>query len=240
MEPQARESLLSPIPSKPSIPTGETSILSPSKASSSTLTVDTFADNALEDGLSSAALSSAGFTSLPHVKAVSVAFLERTPFAIDDVGDDEDDSDLDLVHGEDDTQVMDEVSCGYIDIRNADPLLAQVDAFLEANDSGLSEADKEVAKGAYMFFIGPPFPQRRHAHHQFQISLMRSRCDKYIIGRVHDHRIVNHSTCIIITLLYFWSWYCPLDEDIHSIIYIANQDAIPHKAKLHAQKVVHT
>jgi len=164
VEPQARESLLSPIPSKSSFPSGETATLSPSKASSSTLTVDTIADSPLEDGLSAAALSSAGFTSLPHVKAVSAAFLERTPFAIDDVGDDEDDSDLDLVHGEDDNQVMDEVSsCGYFDIRNVDPLLAwQVDAFLEANDSGLSEADKEVAKGVYLFFIGPLFPQGRH------------------------------------------------------------------------------
>jgi len=47
------------------------------------------------------------------------------------------DSDLDLVHGEDNNQVMDEVSCGYFDIRSADPLLVQVDAFLEANDSGV-------------------------------------------------------------------------------------------------------
>jgi len=36
--------------------------------------------------------------------------MERTPFAIDDAGDDEDDSDFDMVHGEDDDQVMDEVS----------------------------------------------------------------------------------------------------------------------------------
>ena len=160
MEPQARESLL-----KPSFPSGEAAILSPSKASSSTLTVDTIADSALEDGLSAPALSSAGFTSLPHVKAVSAAFLKRTPFAIDDVDDDEDDNDLDLVHGKDDNRVMDEVSCGYFDIRNADLLLAQVDVFLEADDSELSEADKEVAKGADMLFISPPFRQGRHAHH---------------------------------------------------------------------------
>jgi len=64
VEPQARESLLLPIPSKSSFPSGETATLSPSKASSLTLTVDTIADSALEDGLSAAALSSAGFTSL--------------------------------------------------------------------------------------------------------------------------------------------------------------------------------
>lgn len=49
---------------------------------------------------------------MPHFKAVNAAFMERTPFAIDDAGDDDDDSDLDMVHGEDDDdQVMDEVSC---------------------------------------------------------------------------------------------------------------------------------
>ena len=57
--------------------------------------------------------------------------MERTPFAIDDAGDD-DDSDLDMVHGEDDDQVMDEV-----------------DAFLEAHDPGLTDADKEAAKGEH-------------------------------------------------------------------------------------------
>ena len=73
------------------------------------------------------------------------------------MGGNEDHSDLDLVHGEDDNQVMDVVSGGYFDIWNTDPLFAQVHAFLEANDSGLSEANQEVVKGVYMFFIGPPF-----------------------------------------------------------------------------------
>jgi hypothetical protein len=50
------------------------------------------------------------FSPMPHLKAVNAAFMERTPFAIDDAGDDDDDSDLDMVHGEDDDQVMDEVS----------------------------------------------------------------------------------------------------------------------------------
>jgi hypothetical protein len=47
---------------------------------------------------------------MSHFKAVIAPFMERTPFAIDDAGDEEDDSDLDMVHGEDDDQVMDEVS----------------------------------------------------------------------------------------------------------------------------------
>ena len=81
-----------------------------------------------EEQTSAAALSSARFTSLLYVKTVSAAFLERTPFVIDDVGDDEHNGDLDLVHGEDDNQVMDEFSCDYFDIRSTDLLLAQVDA----------------------------------------------------------------------------------------------------------------
>ncbi|KAG6331013.1 hypothetical protein ID866_8074 [Astraeus odoratus] len=130
-EPRARESLISPSPSKPAFSSSSTS-----EKTGSTLTVDSIAESSgeTEDSPASAALSSAGFPSLLHVSAVNAAFMERTPFAIDDAGDsDEDDSDLDLVHGgDDDDQVMDEV-----------------DAFLEANDSGLSEADKEVAKGTH-------------------------------------------------------------------------------------------
>lgn len=142
-EPRARESILSPVPSKPTSgsSSGDSYTLAPS-TSSSTLTIEPPLpplphDDNLAPALTppSAALSSAGLATMPHLQAVSAAFLERTPFAIDDVGDedgdDEDDSELDEVHGgdEDDDQVMDEV-----------------DAFLEANDSGLSEADKQVAR----------------------------------------------------------------------------------------------
>ncbi|KIJ65220.1 hypothetical protein HYDPIDRAFT_131621 [Hydnomerulius pinastri MD-312] len=124
-EPKARESLISPA-QKSTVTSSDTDTLLTSKSSSSTLTVD--AITAQNNGPASA-LSSAAFSPMPHVKAVNAAFMERTPFAIDDAGDDDDDSDLDLVHGEDDDQVMDEV-----------------DAFLEAHDSGLTDADKEVAK----------------------------------------------------------------------------------------------
>ncbi|KAH7885777.1 rab-GTPase-TBC domain-containing protein [Phlebopus sp. FC_14] len=113
-EPKARESLL---------PASDTDTLATS--SSSTLTIDA---NATRDHVP----ASATFSPMPHVQAVNAAFMERTPFAIDDAGDDDDDSDLDMVHGEDDDQVMDEV-----------------DAFLEAHDSGLTDADKEVAKGMH-------------------------------------------------------------------------------------------
>lgn len=124
-EPKARESLISPAPAS-TITSDGSSTLVTSRGSSSTLTIDALA---AQDGGSEQALASA-FSPMPHVKAVNAAFLERTPFAIDDAGDDDDDSDLDMVHGEDDDQVMDEV-----------------DAFLEAHDSGLTDADKQVAKG---------------------------------------------------------------------------------------------
>jgi len=62
---------------------------------------------------------------MPILQAVNAAALmERTPFAIDDAKDDDDD----LGESADDDQVMNEV-----------------DAFLEAHDSGLSEADKALA-----------------------------------------------------------------------------------------------
>ncbi|KAG9312784.1 hypothetical protein JVU11DRAFT_6198 [Chiua virens] len=125
-EPKARESLISPSPSATStFVSTSLDTLSMSQASSSTLVVNATGG---QDNVPGSALSST-FSPMPHVQAVNAAFMERTPFAIDDAGDDDDDSDLDMVHGEDDDQVMDEV-----------------DAFLEAHDSGLTDADKEVVK----------------------------------------------------------------------------------------------
>jgi len=56
----------------------------------------------------------------------AAALMERTPFAIDDAKDDDDEDELGI--SDNDDQVMDEV-----------------DAFLEAHDSGLTDADKKVA-----------------------------------------------------------------------------------------------
>jgi hypothetical protein len=77
-----------------------------------------------------------------QVRAANVRLMERTPFAIHDVGDEEDESE-DELEGEDDDQVMDGVRfilwkllLGLM----GDPCL---DAFLEAHDSGLTEADEE-------------------------------------------------------------------------------------------------
>lgn len=61
------------------------------------------------------------------VQAANAALRERTAFAIDNA-EDEDDDGAELGEGDDD-QVMDEV-----------------DAFLEAHDSGLSDADKKLAE----------------------------------------------------------------------------------------------
>lgn len=118
-EPTARESLISPQTKT----TSSGSSLDTAVVSSSPSTLDTLS---IHDG---GPLSGSVFSPMPHLKAVNAAFMERTPFAIDDAGDDDDDSDLDMVHGEDDDRVLDEV-----------------DAFLEAHDSGLTEADKEMAK----------------------------------------------------------------------------------------------
>ncbi|KAG0696010.1 hypothetical protein DFH29DRAFT_991847 [Suillus ampliporus] len=120
-EPTARESLISS--SAKTTFSGSSSDTVTVSSSPSTLALDSSSIH--EKGSSSVS----AFSPMPHLKAVNAAFMERTPFAIDDAGDDDDDSDLDMVHGEDDDRVLDEV-----------------DAFLEAHDSGLSEADKEAAK----------------------------------------------------------------------------------------------
>ena len=65
--------------------------------------------------------------------------MERATFAIDDAKDEDEDDEGDDTFGigGDDDEVMDEV-----------------DAFLEAHDSGLSAADQELAKGVYGQFLG--------------------------------------------------------------------------------------
>jgi len=79
----------------------------------------------------SAAATDSVFSPLPHVKAVNAAFMERTPFAIDDAGDDDDEDDEDEGYG-----------VGHAD---DDAVMDEVDAFLEAHDSGLSKEDKDLA-----------------------------------------------------------------------------------------------
>lgn len=120
-EPKARESLLTPSmrhsSSKASLESSESS--STLVASSSTPSVD----------ITSATADSV-FSPMPMVQAANAALMERTAFAIDDAKDDDDDEDFDG----DDT------------LDGGDNVMDEVDAFLEAHDSGLTDADKEVAK----------------------------------------------------------------------------------------------
>ncbi|KAF9482599.1 TBC-domain-containing protein [Pholiota conissans] len=130
-EPKARESLLTPTLrkslSKMSLSSSGRTTSAP-LSSSSTLSVNTTLEppaKSLPNVPDSGSLSA-----MPMLQAVNAAALmERTPFAIDDAKDDEDDTDDESLDGNNnDDQVMDEV-----------------DAFLEAHDSGLTDADKAVA-----------------------------------------------------------------------------------------------
>ncbi|KAG6878283.1 hypothetical protein C0993_009641 [Termitomyces sp. T159_Od127] len=128
-EPKARESLLSPSMRKPSAKADIEGPTSPSTSSlalssSSTLAVDVKAH--LSKDLPSIPQSA---TLSPMVQVVNARLLERTPFAIDDAKDDDEESEGELDVNDNDDRVMDEV-----------------DAFLEAHDSGLTDADQEVAK----------------------------------------------------------------------------------------------
>ncbi|KAK0497456.1 rab-GTPase-TBC domain-containing protein [Armillaria luteobubalina] len=121
-EPKARESLLTPSmrhsSSKASIKSSEsTSTLA---TSSSTLSVDTASIKA----------NNSIFSPMPMVQAANAALLERTAFAIDDAKDDDDEDD----------------DFGDDTLDGGDNVMDEVDAFLEAHDSGLTDADKEVAK----------------------------------------------------------------------------------------------
>ncbi|KAF7289041.1 hypothetical protein HMN09_01352300 [Mycena chlorophos] len=130
-EPKARESLLTPgmrrSTSKQSLSSESTNTAktttSTVTSSSSTLSVDT------ASAPSSKPAPASAYSPHPMLHAANIALMERTPFAIDDAKDDDEESESELDAGENDDRVMDEV-----------------DAFLEAHDSGLTDADKEVAK----------------------------------------------------------------------------------------------
>ncbi|KAJ3003656.1 hypothetical protein NUW54_g5192 [Trametes sanguinea] len=136
-EPKARESLLTPTMRRTA---SKSSLSSPSEtpasdasapatsSSPSTLSVDRSEPTTTASTVSSA--TSAEFSPMPsmfHAAANAAALMERTPFAIDDAKDDEDESDIE-------TDVED------------DGVMDEVDAFLEAHDSGLTEAERELAQ----------------------------------------------------------------------------------------------
>ncbi|KAI0692491.1 TBC-domain-containing protein [Cytidiella melzeri] len=127
-EPKARESLLTPTmrrsASKTSLRSQQSSprveIPSSSKSAPANLNVPA----------PPSALSPSAYSPMPSMfeaAATAAALMERTPFAIDDARDEDDESDEETEGEEDD--VMDEV-----------------DAFLEAHDSGLTPAEQELAQ----------------------------------------------------------------------------------------------
>ena len=142
-EPKARESLLTPTmrrsASKASL---NTSTSTPSTDTSSYVTPSTSlaTDQSIShlsvEVSSSNSIASSEFSPMPgmfEAAAHVAALMERTPFAIDDAKDDDEDTDLDDSDVEDDG-VMDEV-----------------DAFLEEHDTGLTEAERDLAKGEFLF-----------------------------------------------------------------------------------------
>lgn len=128
-EPKARESLLTPTVrkslSRSSLSAASSSTAAAASASTTSLQSTTTMSRPTTPTTPVPASASVGFS--PLVQAANAALMERPAFAIDDAKD-EDEEDQFAVGDADDT-VMDEV-----------------DAFLEAHDSGLTDADKEVAK----------------------------------------------------------------------------------------------
>ncbi|TBU39769.1 rab-GTPase-TBC domain-containing protein [Dichomitus squalens] len=132
-EPKARESLLTPTmrrsTSKASLtsPTESTLASSESLASASTVTAATSPGKEPSGLPSSISSEYAPMPSMFKAAANAAALMERTPFAIDDAKDESDESD-------EESDVED------------DGVMDEVDAFLEAHDSGLTEAERELAK----------------------------------------------------------------------------------------------
>ncbi|KAE9405257.1 TBC-domain-containing protein [Gymnopus androsaceus JB14] len=124
-EPKARESLLTPGMRHFCIQIDSATLPASSPSSSPSLTVKVPSPPAAK-GLKEP-VSAVGYS--PMVQAANAALLARPAFTIDDSKDEDEEAEDDIETGDNDDQVMDEV-----------------DAFLEAHDSGLTDADKEVAK----------------------------------------------------------------------------------------------
>ncbi|KAL5492303.1 hypothetical protein ACEPAI_3750 [Sanghuangporus weigelae] len=141
-EPKARESLLSPSmrrsPSKASLTQSETTSSIPATSSSSTSLPSSLSINKETPALPSAAEQP--LSPLPQITAANAALLERPAFAIDDAKDEEDE---------------DEEEDGNFGIGGDEDVMDEVDAFLEAHDSGLSAADQELAKAKLLGFHQP-------------------------------------------------------------------------------------
>jgi len=157
-----RESLLTPAMRHSSSKSSLQSTCTSTEGKSRSTAAETAASRASGSSLAAAAggggalPSPAGLDPLAQATNVVVnAFMERTPFAIDDAGDEDEDEDEEEEAGQDD--VLDEVRfasrfCGPLFFFSlfrafAESSCTQVDAFLEAHDTGVTDADREVAKG---------------------------------------------------------------------------------------------
>ncbi|KAI8968116.1 TBC-domain-containing protein [Trametes punicea] len=120
-EPKARESLLTPTMRRT---TSKASLSSPTEASTSESSA-----SVAESSSSTLSVDRSGTTpSLFHAAANAAALMERTPFAIDDAKDDEDESDIET------------------DVSGR---------FLEAHDSGLTEAERSLRKVRHLINAEP-------------------------------------------------------------------------------------
>ncbi|KAH9175935.1 TBC-domain-containing protein [Lactarius sanguifluus] len=122
-----RESLLTPAMRAP--PLGATSAAETSTA------VESRASTDAHKPLPPDPTSPAGIDPLAQATIAANALMERTPFAIDGPGDDDDDDDDEDEDEDEETEYDDE------------DVLDEVDAFIEAHDTGVTDADREVAKG---------------------------------------------------------------------------------------------
>jgi hypothetical protein len=160
-EPKARESLLTPSMRKSASKSSlrSTSESSPTASTSTTANAPSHPSLAVNIPTASQTKNlpnvpeSGSLSAMPMLKvAQHAAMMERTPFAIDNAEDDEDEDSDDYGEFDNDDQVLDEVrKLCFLLLASSSPPCFQVDAFLEAHDSGLSEADKKLANGTPSF-----------------------------------------------------------------------------------------
>ncbi|PCH44470.1 TBC-domain-containing protein [Wolfiporia cocos MD-104 SS10] len=126
-EPKARESLLTPTMRRPPSKSSLTATESSASVSTPTASTPTSSQVGVESPSTSVSTEFSPMPSMLQAAAQAAVYMERTPFAIDDAKDEEEDT-------EDESLTED------------DGVMDEVDAFLEEHDSGLTEAERELAK----------------------------------------------------------------------------------------------
>lgn len=206
-EPKARESLLTPSmrksASKSSLKSAASSTAAASTSSIATATSSTVASTTSSSLLTvrvpsqeisnklGAVPESGSLSAMPMMKAArDAALMERTPFAIDNAQEGDEDDDDFFDDDEEDDQVLDEVIL-YVNLLLFEADVGhcyQVDAFLEAHDSGLTEADKKVAQGTLFPLRG--FSNAYYYPPSHQISLRLSLSSN--LAGIRDTYISDH------------------------------------------------